>query len=101
VNRLQEAVADCDESLRLQPSDGDTLGNRGLAYLKLKKLDLALIDFDAALQANHKDASSLYGRGIAKRLKGDEAGAGADFAAAKQASLGVAEDFERYGVPVQ
>jgi tetratricopeptide (TPR) repeat protein len=56
---LQKALADCDESLRLQPSDGDTLGNRGLAYLMLKKLDLALIDFDAALQANPSPTSPI------------------------------------------
>jgi tetratricopeptide (TPR) repeat protein len=42
VNRLQEAVADCNESVRLRPGDADMLGNRGLAYLKMKKLDLAL-----------------------------------------------------------
>jgi hypothetical protein len=71
------------------------------ALVKLKKLDLALIGFDAAQQANPRYASSLYGRGIAKRLKGDEAGASADIAAAKQISPEIAEDFERYGVPVQ
>jgi len=68
-------VADCNESVRLRPGDADMLGNRGLAYLKMKKLDLALADYEAALQANPKNAFSLYGRGIAKRLKGDKAGA--------------------------
>jgi tetratricopeptide (TPR) repeat protein len=95
--RLQEAVVDCNESLRLRPGDGNTLGNRGLAYLKLKKLDLALTDYDASLQAN-PNASALYGRGIAKRLRGDKAGADADIAAAEQISPDIAEDFERYGV---
>jgi Flp pilus assembly protein TadD len=92
-------VADCNESLRLRPGDGDTLANRGLAYLKLEKLDLALADYDTAVQANPNNSSSLYGRGMAKWLKGDKAGADADIAAAKQISHDIAEDFERYGVP--
>jgi tetratricopeptide (TPR) repeat protein len=98
VNRYQEAMADCNESLRLRPGDGNTLGTRGLVYLKLKKLDLALADYDTALQADPKDAFSLYGRSIAKRLNGDEAGANVDIAAAKRISPDIAEDFERYGV---
>ena len=99
VNRLQEAVADCNEALRLRPGDGDALGNRGLAYLKLRELDRALADFDAALQANPKDASALYGRGMAKRLNGDKIGTDADIAAAQQIRPDIAADFERYGVP--
>jgi tetratricopeptide (TPR) repeat protein len=97
VNRLQEAVADCNEALRLRPG-GDALRIRGLVYLKLKKLDLALTDYDSALQANPKSAFSLYGRGIAKRLNGDEPGAIADIAAAEQITPDIAADFGRYGV---
>ena len=99
VNRFPEALADCNEALRLRPGDGEALGSRGLAYLKLKKADLAVADFDAKLQAAPKDAYALYGRGMAKRLKGDEIGANADIAAAKQISPAIAERFDRYGVP--
>ena len=97
VNRLQKAVVDCNEALRLRLGD-DAFSIRGLVYLKLKKLELALTDYDAALQANPKNAFSLYGRGIAKRLSGDEAGAIADIAAAEQISPDIAADFGRYGV---
>jgi tetratricopeptide (TPR) repeat protein len=45
LNRLQKAVVDCNEALRLRPGD-DALRIRGLVYLKLKKLDLALTDYD-------------------------------------------------------
>jgi len=101
VNRLQEAIADCNESLRRQPGDGGALNARGTAYLKLDQLDLALTDFDTALQADPKDAFSLYGRGIAKGLKGDQAGADADIAAAKQISSDITEDFEFLGLPAR
>ena len=91
-------MADCNESLRLRPGNGNTLGTRGLVYLKLKKLDLALNDYDSALQTNPKNAFSLYGRGIVKRLNRDEAGAIADIAAAEQIRPDIAADFGRYGV---
>ena len=77
---------------------GDAFRIRGLVYLKLKKLDLALTDYDSALQANPKNAFSLYGRGIAKRWNGDEAGAIADISAAEQIMPDIAADFGRYGV---
>ena len=99
MNTFQEALTDCDEALRLQPAYGNAYGSRGLTYLKLKKVDLALADFDAKLQAAPKDAFALYGRGMAKWFRDDEAGANADIAAAKQISSGIAKDFERYGVP--
>jgi tetratricopeptide (TPR) repeat protein len=101
LNRLQEAIADCNESLRHQPGDGGTLNARGTAYLKLDQLDLALADFDTVLRADPKNAFSLYGRGTAKGLKGDQAGADADIAAAKQISPDIAEDFEFLGVPAR
>jgi tetratricopeptide (TPR) repeat protein len=97
VNRLQEAVVDCNEALRLRLGD-DAFSIRGLVYLKLKKLELALTDYDSALQANPKNAFSLYGRGIAKRWNGDEAGAIADISAAEQIMPDIAADFGRYGV---
>ena len=88
---------DCNEALRLRLGD-DAFSIRGLVYLKLKKLELALTDYDSALQANPKNAFSLYGRGIAKRWNGDEAGAIADISAAEQIMPDIAADFGRYGV---
>ena len=40
---------DCNEALRLRLGD-DAFSIRGLVYLKLKKLELALTDYDSALQ---------------------------------------------------
>jgi tetratricopeptide (TPR) repeat protein len=91
-------MADCNESLRVRPGDGNALRSRGLVHLKLKEVDSALADYDAALKADSKDAFSLYGRGTAKRWKGDATGADADIAAAEQIRAGIAADFERYGL---
>ena len=91
-------MADCNESLRVRPGDGNALRSRGLVHLKLKELDSALADYDGTLKADTKDAFSLYGRGTAKRWKGDATGADADIAAAEQIRAGIAADFERYGL---
>ena len=83
-------MADCEASLRLKAGDPYTLDSRGLCYLKLGELDLAIDDFTAALTANPKIANAFYGRGLAKRKKGDESGADSDFVAAKAVFSGIA-----------
>ncbi len=98
MNRLQDALADCNEALRLQPGDGNAHGSRGLVYLKLRKWGLAIADYDAALRVNPKNADALYGRGVAKQLRGDKAGADTDIVAAKRIAPGVATDYASYGV---
>src|SRR6202011_3786906 len=55
--QLQQALLDCSESLRIRPNDADTLGSRGFAYLKLGRLDNAVVDFHAALKINSKLAN--------------------------------------------
>jgi tetratricopeptide (TPR) repeat protein len=96
--QLQQALADCTESLRLRPDDSDTLDSRGFAYLKLDRPGDAIVDFSAALAINPRFASSLYGRGLAKLKRGDRAGADADIAAAKAIKAGIAEELARYGI---
>jgi tetratricopeptide (TPR) repeat protein len=95
---LDQALKDCNESLRLRPNDANTLDSRGLVYLKLSNLDKAIDDYDAVVKLNPKAAGSLYGRGIAKQKKGDRAGGKADIVAAKAARPEIAELFVRYGV---
>jgi tetratricopeptide (TPR) repeat protein len=60
--QLQQALADCNESLRILPNDADTLDSRGFAHLKLDQLDDAIVDFDvlaiigqAAAVATHEN----------------------------------------------
>ncbi len=95
---MAEALADCNESLRLGPGDAATLNSRGFTYLKMRKYDFAVADFDAALKRDPRQSGPLYGRGVAKRMNGDAAGANADIAAAKRLDPEVARVFERYGI---
>jgi tetratricopeptide (TPR) repeat protein len=109
--QLEQAVADCDQALRLSRNeasarDGTSYGNlqvatldsRGYANLRLGRLDAAIADFNAVLVIDPKFASSLYGRGLAKMQKGDKTGGEADVAAAKALSSDTVEDLARYGI---
>jgi tetratricopeptide (TPR) repeat protein len=96
--QLQQALSDCNESLRIQPKEAGTLDSRGFVYFKLERLDDAIGDFDAALESNSKLAGSLYGRGLAKLKKGASGSANADMAAAKAIEADIAEKLARYGI---
>jgi tetratricopeptide (TPR) repeat protein len=99
VGQLQDALADCEEALRLGITDkADALDNRGMTYFKLGRLDDAVRDFDAALALAPKTASSLYGRGLAKIRRGDTAGGNADVAAAKAIQANITEEMTGYGI---
>jgi Flp pilus assembly protein TadD len=90
----QQAVADCNEALRLSPSDAATLASRGFAYLKLGQFDRAITDYDAALQQDPKHAVALYGRGIAKLKKADTGGGNVDIAAATALKPDIVQETE-------
>jgi tetratricopeptide (TPR) repeat protein len=81
-----------------KPNTAETLDSRAFAYLKLHRLDNAIVDFKAALEINPKLASSLYGRGLAKLKKGDRVGAHADMAAAKAIQADIDEELARYSI---
>ena len=99
LGRLEEALADCNEALRLAPDDPATLDSRGFTYLKLGRFEQAIADYDAALARNPRDSGSLYGRGLARlRLQNDPEGGRADLAAAKALDPGVAAEFAGYGL---
>jgi tetratricopeptide (TPR) repeat protein len=87
LGRLEEALADCNEALRLAPDGPGTLDSRGFTYLKLGRFEQAIADYDAALARNPRQPSSLYGRGIA-RLRNDPEGGRADLTAAKALDRG-------------
>jgi len=97
-NDLADALADCDESLRIAPGVANTLNSRGLVYLKLGGFRQAIDDYGAAIAKNAKDADSLYGRGLARQKNGDAAGGDADIAAAKAIKPNIVDVFAGYGV---
>ncbi|PMZ18080.1 tetratricopeptide repeat protein, partial [Pseudomonas sp. FW306-02-F08-AA] len=48
LGRLQDALADCEQSLRMRPDDPSTLDSRAFVHLKQGDLDAAIADYDAA-----------------------------------------------------
>ena len=97
LGQLQEALADCNEAIKLQPSNAQPWGTRGFVNFKLGQFDGAIADYDAALRIDPKRAPSLYGRGLAKQRKGDVGAGNADIAAATAIRSDVAELFTRWG----
>jgi Flp pilus assembly protein TadD len=95
---LDQALADCNESLRLSPGDANMLNTRGFVQFKLGAFDRAIADYGAAFAKNPKDAGSLYARGVAKLRSGDTAGGEADIAAAQALKADIATVYAGFGV---
>ena len=98
VGILKQALADCNEALRLMPGNPSTHDSRGFIFLKMTQFDAAVSDYDAALQVDPKLAFALYGRGLA-RLRNEDPAGEADIAAAKALQADIAEEYARYGMP--
>ena len=96
--QAQQALADCDQALKIKADVPDVLDTRGFVNLKLNQFDNAIKDYDAALKGDPRLAGSLYGRGIAKLRKGDKNGGAADINAAKSVKADIADEFARYGL---
>lgn len=93
---LEQALADCDAALALQPDSAGILDSRALVLLHLGRPADALALYDRALALEPRQAASLYGRGLAKQALGRVDEARADKAAAVRLSARVAEEFETY-----
>jgi tetratricopeptide (TPR) repeat protein len=93
---LEDALSDCNESLRVRPNDAETLGGRGFVYVRLGFYRTAILDYDAALSIKPDAAEFLFARGSAKLKAGDADGAKADLAAARALDPKIEERFERY-----
>ena len=62
---IDRAIADYDESIRLNPGNSAAYFNRGFVYSKSKdRLELAVRDFTKAIGLNPGDASAFQSRGI-------------------------------------
>jgi tetratricopeptide (TPR) repeat protein len=109
LGRIDEALKDCDEALRINPKFTNSMKksgrvsvrqHRAFALLKAGRYDEAVQDYTQALEIL-SNAESLYGRGVAELKKGDKPGAEADMAAAKALDPKISEKFERFGVALQ
>jgi tetratricopeptide (TPR) repeat protein len=88
---LDQAIADLDKGIQLDPRSFWGFSYRGKAYLEKGDLDRASADFDEALKLSPDFAVALAGRGETALKKGDKAQAQTDLEAALSA---VASDTE-------
>jgi tetratricopeptide (TPR) repeat protein len=95
---LDQALADCDAALKLEPRTAGFFDSRGHVRLDRGEYDLAITDYDAALRENPKLAAALYGRGLAKLKKGMKPEGDADIQAALAINPRLAQQAPRMGL---
>jgi tetratricopeptide (TPR) repeat protein len=97
---LEQALADCNEGLRLEPDQPDVLETRAFVYFRMGRIAEAITDSEQALKTDPRMPRALFVRGLTKFAGGDVAGANADVATAMTIQKDIAEEFARYGVKV-
>lgn len=95
---LDEALADCDASLRARPNDANTFDSRGLVHLQRGEIEAAYADYQAATGAEPQNGHFLYGRAIAEIRLGQIEKGNADLTEASRLDGSVAAEYAAYGV---
>ncbi|AFZ23529.1 tetratricopeptide repeat protein [Cylindrospermum stagnale PCC 7417] len=72
------AIADFNQTLRIDPQSVDAYYNRGLAYFKQRNPQAAIKDFNQAIRINRNLADAYGNRGLAQYTLGDQTSAIAD-----------------------
>ena len=80
----QEAMADFQESIKLDANRWSALHNRGVSHGIAGNVDAAMADFNRVLQLNPNFAKGFYNRGELRFKKGDLNGAISDYSRAIQ-----------------
>ena len=63
---LEQALADCDAALAVEPDAAHIMDSRAMVLLRLGRFEEAVAQYDRALEIIPSLAPSLYGRGVAK-----------------------------------
>ena len=91
LGRLEEAIQDFDEALRLSPEHPGTAhnhthtlpplayNNRGSAYYQLGRIERAIEDYDRAIQLSPRSAEFYVNRALAYALLNKDAEARRDY----------------------
>ena len=79
---LDHAMADFNESMRVDPTYARAYNDRGITWYRTGDLDRAIADYDQAIRLNPKDAKAYYNRGVAWSDKGNLDRAIADYSEA-------------------
>ncbi len=86
LSRYDDAIADYEVSIRLNPAlkDGLAFSNRGIIYQSIKQdYHRAIADYSDALKYRPNDATVIYNRGMSRKAVADPGG-DADVARAKE-----------------
>lgn len=81
---LEQALADANRAIELQPNEAHYFDTRGFVYYKLRQYDKALEDYDTAIDMNLDYA--YHGRGLTREAMGDTASAISDYTRFLEAS---------------
>jgi len=82
MGRQEQALADFDAAVRLDPMNANAYSNRGLTYSELGRQAEALADYDAAIRLDPMNANAYTKRGVLYHRLGRDNKALADFDAA-------------------
>jgi serine/threonine-protein kinase len=82
LGRMEEAIADYTESIRLNPEDAGAHTSRAHSYLRSGQADAALADYNKAIELAPTNADMMANRGDALQGLGKWLDAAADFNAA-------------------
>lgn len=78
--KWEQAIADYDTALSIDPRNAAGFNARGLTWLALKDYGLAIRDFNQAIKLAPDFAAAYANRGLARLRQGREAKASQDFA---------------------
>jgi tetratricopeptide (TPR) repeat protein len=103
--QLDDALADCNEALRLSPGNADYLDSLGFVQFRRAHYNEAMQALNAALQNSPghpgsalQRASSLFVRSLCERRTGNVAAADADLASARSIDSGIERFFAGFGI---
>jgi tetratricopeptide (TPR) repeat protein len=84
--RYDEAIAEFNKAIEIDPDFADAYYNRGIANSKKGNLNQAISDYTKAIQINPNDSDSYYNRGLVYHKKNDFNQAISDYTKAIQIS---------------
>ena len=79
MGRHEEAIADYDEAIRLEPDYAEAYNHRGIARRNLERYEEAIADYDEAIRLRPDFISTYYDRARANMKLGDASKARQDF----------------------
>ena len=97
LGNYENAIADYDIAIQLNPDHADIYNNRGNAKHQLGRYDAAITDYDIAIQLNPDHADIYNNRGNAKHQLGRYDAAITDYDTAIQLKPNYAEAYNKRG----